>query len=68
LDWYQLLPVRTRAKDIAMIEDVNPQPMTAASDAPRSPGDDGERRQRPILRLSTNYSQPSPTRAPLFRR
>jgi len=62
------LPVRTRAEDIAMIEDVKPPPMSAALDAPLSQGDDGERRQRPILRLSTSYSRPSPTRAPLFRR
>jgi len=51
-----------------MIEDANPPVMSAASDAPLSPLNDGERRQRPILRLSPNYSRPSPARAPLFRR
>jgi len=51
-----------------MIEDVNPPTISVASAAPISPNNGGEQRQRPILRLSPNYSKPSPARAPLFRR
>jgi hypothetical protein len=54
------------AKDIAMIDDTLPA-ISAAADAPPPLVNDGQRRPRPILRLSANYRRPSPARAPLFR-